>query len=144
MFTLERAFNLDTSIVCIFPDKDGEHLIESRKVQCRELFLEEVDLALKGLEGPSSLATIEFACSWARTLSGTMFGVHWHVNKSRTDQQRSVVAHCSSKACRHKKRMILLRTGQKSQQTFRNSTCTVFLSKDNDLCTESNKVQFRH
>ena len=45
------------------------------------------------------------------TTGNSMF--FWHVNKSRTNQQRSMVADCSSKACRQKKRMMLPRTGQK-------------------------------
>ena len=58
VFTLERAFNLDTSMICIFLDKDCEHLIESKKVQCLELFPQEVDFVFVGLEGPSTLSTI--------------------------------------------------------------------------------------
>ena len=54
VFTLERAFNLDTSIVCIFPDKDGEHLVESKKVPCRELFQEKEDFVLEGLRNRAS------------------------------------------------------------------------------------------
>ena len=80
---------------------------------------------------------------------------------------RSVVAHCIRKACQHrsKKRVMLLRTGQRQwtpgcsrkrhqsrNKTKRNSTCTdldtkrkcLFLRKDNDLCTECRNVQFRH
>ena len=64
--------NLDTRRSCRFPDKDGEHLIESRKVQCRELFREEVDFVLVGLEGPSTLSTVESASSWAKTVHDFM------------------------------------------------------------------------
>ena len=38
VFTLETGFNLDTSTICIFPDKDGEHIIESRKVNVASCF----------------------------------------------------------------------------------------------------------
>ena len=31
VFTREGDFSLDTSFNCIFPDKNGEHLIESRR-----------------------------------------------------------------------------------------------------------------
>ena len=54
MFTLERAFNLDTSTApCMSLGKDVEHCVEIRK--CRELFWEEVDFVLVGLRRPSTL-----------------------------------------------------------------------------------------
>ena len=55
VFTLERAFNFDTNMNCMFMSKDGEHAIESQKVRCRELSWEEVDFVLVGLRRPSTL-----------------------------------------------------------------------------------------
>ena len=47
VFTLERALNLDTKIICMFLGEDGEQRTECRKVPCLlwlvELFRQEVD-----------------------------------------------------------------------------------------------------
>ena len=57
--TLERALNLDTLYKPLFLSEDKDCRTKCRKVQCRQLFREEVDFDLAGLEGPSTLSTIE-------------------------------------------------------------------------------------
>ena len=51
--TLERAFNLDHHVTCVFLGQDGEHGTEYRRVQCRHLLIvlcrKEVDTILVGL-----------------------------------------------------------------------------------------------